>query len=1040
MSQKMRLNTNPKTMSFALKTLNAAVISALLFTNAAAAGLGKMTVQSALGQPLRAEIELTSVSDDEAGLLNPKLASIEAFRQANIEYNASLRSLHFAIETRSGGRQVISVTSAQPINDPFVDMLLEMGGNGSSRLVREYTFLLDPPSDLRNDSAPEVSVARPSTPLRVSPNSSSNSTQAQAQVPSPSPSPSPARTQGDESSTSDRPSQVARTSRTPQERPIKSAVTPTPTPAPASPQHTAQQGDYQVKTGDTLSKIAGQVKPDGISLDQMLVALYRANSNAFVGKNMNRLRAGQVLTVPDAASAGETGNAEAHSVVVAQTADFNEYRNKLAGQVVNSEAQKSTEARQSASGKITAKVEEKSTAAAEAKDKLKLSKAGVPGEKGGKIAQGEEDKIAKEKAIAEANARVKQLEKNVSDLQKVLEVKNKNLADQQKAEAAKAAVKPVAPTPTPAPTPAPAPVAVVKPTPEAASVPAQASKAAPEAKPEVKPEPVVAAAPPVGPKKPKPRPVPPPETSLFDDLIGNPLVWGGIAVLGLVGGGFGIYSGYRKRKEKSFGDSIITDSSLKANSLFGSTGGQSVDTNNSVFNSNFAPSASQLDSNEVDPVAEADVYIAYGRDAQAEEILKEALRTQPDRHAVRVKLLEIYANRKDLRSFEVMASELYGLTKGEGEDWQQAASLGLSIDPKNPLYASGSTEDAAKSSPMDDSSGQEDFARTTRTRSMADTTASLEEAPFLGSTTVGRLDHDTVTRQPDSHAKSTGDLPLDVNTSLDFDLDGMDSDHAETPAMVDVEHMAAPATESAAVVDSKMDVGNIDFDFLNNTTEKAPEPEVNLAEDFPSIPAAPAHVEPEVPSMPEVPAMNFHEEPVTAAPAPAPSAALEFDLSGITLELNQGDKPAAPAVAKKTDEPMFDLHVPDIPSADLHVPEMKQADMQAPELHAMDLHLPDSHPVTASAPAAPTLHSMEPSFDMVPDLMMHQAAESEVALDTGVDHEYSNNAEMATKLDLAVAYQEIGDKEGARELLEEVIQGGASEHSDKAKELLAKLG
>ena len=98
-----------------------------------------------------------------------------------------------------------------------------------------------------------------------------------------------------------------------------------------------------------------------------------------------------------------------------------------------------------------------------------------------------------------------------------------------------------------------------------------------------------------------------------------------------------------------FEDSILTGSSMKANSMFGSTGGQSVDTNNSVFNSNFAPSASQLDANEVDPVAEADVYIAYGRDSQAEEILKEALRTQPDRHAVRVKLIEIYFARKDAK-------------------------------------------------------------------------------------------------------------------------------------------------------------------------------------------------------------------------------------------------------------------------------------------------------------------------------------------------------------------------------------------------------
>ncbi|HSY29607.1 MAG TPA: FimV/HubP family polar landmark protein, partial [Burkholderiaceae bacterium] len=452
----MRLNTSPKSVAFGLKTLSAAVISALLFANASAAGLGKMTVLSALGQPLRAEIELTSVSSDEAGQLNPKLASIEAYRKASIDFNPALYALHFAVEQRGGGRQVISVTSVQPINDPFVDMLLELGGAGSGNLVREYTFLLDPPPELHNNQAAEVSTARPLTPLR----NSQNAAPAQAPV---------RATQPEEQTMSDRPSQTARVPRAPQERPIKPVVTP----QPAAVQDTAQEGDYHVKSGDSLSKIASQVKPDGVSLDQMLVALFRANQGAFIGNNMNRLRAGQVLSVPDAATAGGISNGEAHGVIVAQTADFNEYRNKLAGQVVNSEAQKSTEPRQSASGKVTAKIEEKSTAAAEAKDKLKLSKAGAAGEKGGKIAPGEEDKIAKDKALAEANSRVKDLEKNVSDLQKVLEVKNKSLADQQKADAAKAAAKPAAtPVPTPAPAPVPAPVVA------AASAPKPAASAA----------------------------------------------------------------------------------------------------------------------------------------------------------------------------------------------------------------------------------------------------------------------------------------------------------------------------------------------------------------------------------------------------------------------------------------------------------------------------------------------------------------------------------------------------------------------------------
>jgi pilus assembly protein FimV len=102
------------------------------------------------------------------------------------------------------------------------------------------------------------------------------------------------------------------------------------------------------------------------------------------------------------------------------------------------------------------------------------------------------------------------------------------------------------------------------------------------------------------------------------------------------------------------------------------------------------------------------------------------------------------------------------------------------------------------------------------------------------------------------------------------------------------------------------------------------------------------------------------------------------------------------------------------------------------------LHVPEIHHAVETAPAP--IHHAEPSLDAVPDLIAHGHHEAEVALDTGVDHDYSSSAEMATKLDLAVAYTEIGDKEGARELLEEVIQAGASEHSDKAKALLAKLG
>jgi pilus assembly protein FimV len=534
----MHLNTRPKIVSFALKTLTSAVASAVFLSSSAyAAGLGKLTVMSSLGQPLRAEIELTAVSNDEAGLLVAKLAPAEAFRLANIEFNPALLSLHFTVEQRAG-RQFVKITSSQPLNEPFVDMLLELSWN-NGRIVREYTFLLDP-AELRTSQSPQVSPPVDVLSQGARPQAGSNYR--------------------------------------PAAKPAAPAVQPKPEQAPAE-----SKGDkYKVKAGDSLGKIARELKPVDVSLDMMLVALYRANPEAFVGQNMNRLKSGQILTVPDSDAIKGTGEGEARGVVVAHAADFNAYRNKLAGQVSTAAPQKTPEAAQSAGGKITAKVEERATAANEAKDQLKLSKA-TPASAGAKAAGATvEDKIAKEKALADAAARVKELEKNVGDLEKIMTVKSKAGAD---------AAKPAAP-------------AVV------ASAPAADKPAAPP--------PIKTAA-----KKAEPAV---PEKGIVDMLMDNlNLVIGAVAVvvLGVLGIG---YSRRRKQEPRESTEPSILGAPTDQPPMFAETGGASVDTNNSVFNSSFAPSASQLDTNEVDPVAEADVYIAYGRDAQAEEILKEALR------------------------------------------------------------------------------------------------------------------------------------------------------------------------------------------------------------------------------------------------------------------------------------------------------------------------------------------------------------------------------------------------------------------------------
>ncbi|WP_432379835.1 type IV pilus assembly protein FimV [Duganella sp. P38] len=410
-----------------MKTLTSAVASAVLMAATAnAAGLGKLTVLSALGQPLRAEIELTSVTPEEAGALVAKLAPAESFRNANIDFNPALLSLRFDVEQRNG-RQIIKVSSGQAINEPFVDMLLELTWNGG-RMVREYTFLLDPP-EMRATQAPQVTA-----PVDIS-NRSANAAAAAAIA---------AQPPGAAGNAATAPAQPAAAA------PAPGAAAPAAAAKAPAPKAVASQ--YKVKRGDTLTRIANQVKPVDVSLDAMLVALYRANPEAFSGKNMNRLKSGQILSVPNTEQITAVGGeGEARSVVVAHALDFNAYRAKLAGQVAASTPAKEAEPTQNASGKVSAKVEEKPNAANTAQDKLTLSKATTEKPQAGKTGvAADEDKIAKQKQVDEAAARVKELEKNVNDLEKLMSMKSKTAADVKAPAAAAPAAAPAPAAPAPA--------------------------------------------------------------------------------------------------------------------------------------------------------------------------------------------------------------------------------------------------------------------------------------------------------------------------------------------------------------------------------------------------------------------------------------------------------------------------------------------------------------------------------------------------------------------------------------------------------------
>jgi pilus assembly protein FimV len=303
--------------------------------------------------------------------------------------------------------------------------------------------------------------------------------------------------------------------------------------------------------------------------------------------------------------------------------------------------------------------------------------------------------------------------------------------------------------------------------------------------------------------------------SFIDQLLDNPIVLPLAGVLVAVLGGLGLYR-LRSRRPVNAAETGFHESRLQPDSFFGGTGGQRVDTRDAQNSgqSSMSYSLSQLDAiGDVDPVAEADVYLAYGRDLQAEEILKEALRANPTRLAIRLKLLEVYAKRRDTKGFEQLALQLYAETRGTGEDWSKAQELGRGIDPDNPLYQPGGA-------PVLHDDGPE-----LRPEPMNASTLPQTALPSgaQAAAAAAHLGTDSMTRSgPDTGPVSGFDL------ALDLDLDA--------PEPVSPSAMAATQAMPASVERAPM---TMDFDISARGARTAP-PAPDLSFDLSGMGVLPA--------------------------------------------------------------------------------------------------------------------------------------------------------------------------------------------------------
>jgi pilus assembly protein FimV len=920
-----------------------------------AVGFGGINVTSSLGQPLVAEIELVAVDKADKSSLNAHLASPEAFKGAGIDYPYSLPKLKFEVATHPNGVQYIKATTDQVVNEPFVSLLLELTWS-SGRLLREYTFLLDPPGFVA-EQPPAVAV-KPIEPViesavapapaiaEAAPVAASATLAADTQAAALAPQEAaPVATAAPEASgvAAAEPVETAASAVTAEvAKPVDAKVEPLakeePPVADTAAKKQAQNNHapaspITVKQGDTLSKIANKNKPSDVSLERMLVALYRANAEVFDEHNMNRLRKGKILRLPEADDVAKLNQADAVKEVHAQVADWNEYRQKLAAANAPVAEQR---AKQEVAGKISTSIAESAPVAKEpAKEVLKLSKGEDAGDKaatGGKAktsqdkaAAKEEESIANGKALKDSEQRTAMLEKNVKEMQRLVELKS---------QAAKAAQDKNGAASAPA-----------------NAIPLIASSVASAS--------AVNTASGVAETKPKPKTVAPkvvaPPPSLLDELLDNPIYLGGgaAAILGLGGLGFAF-----SRRLKKAGPG----KKQKSEDVGSTTGRIAAPVQSSPETGDFthtitATPASALDSDEVDPIGEADLFLNFGRDVQAEEVLKEALQKDPSNNPIKLKLLSIYATRKDTKSFSSYAKEVKD--SRDEASWAKAAAMGLEIDPNNALYGSGSEP----------------------TSETATTVGNPAEAPvdfdlgFTGgepavSTLNLGMNKPEVKHEftgEDTSVLSVDDLRSAQDIPMDFDITSTNPGVKPAAPLADpkfeVSAMDFDVSGSHGGASEKLglDVPVMDFDVTGGSAitpaAEVPAPSLNLDDLVFDVPT----------SAPAV-------KPAAAAPAATADKGMEF-----TLDFPSDVKPATPT----TSAPVKDVGLSDI-----------------------SLNLDET--------AAPQTAS---------------AAENK-------DEQWQ---EVATKLDLAKAYQEMGDQAGAREILEEVLRDGDAAQKTSAQALLQQL-
>ena len=872
------------------------LLSALVSPSALyALGLGEIHLNSGLNQPFDADIEIVSATDDDLSALRASLAPSDTFTRYGLDKPGFLADFSFKVVRGPGGRDYLKVTSPRPVTEPFVTMLIEADWP-SGKLLREYTVLLDPPVYAPGAPAVEAPVATP----RVQPSAR----------PTPPPAPTPAPREATQSSST-----------------------------PVSRASIAPGSTYRVRPNDTLWRIAEEAHPGSRSdVNRAMVAIYQSNPQAFDG-NINLLKAGSTLSIPDASAVSAIPASAAAAEVARQ---YQSWREGSAGGGA-----------EPAAGRLRLVTPEQGTAAASTATQAPAT----PATGGGN---------------AQLQSRVQQLEAELAEARRLLEVKNAELATLQGQNAAAPAAGTTAPPAAAAPE---AGAAGTAPSTGEATPAAPEETAAAPAKPAETKKPTQKPA-----KKPKAEPAAAEGPSFLEQLAGYWWVLLGLAAAAIA---FVLY----RRSRGDSGEVDLQEALARTRTDLRARGPAPRDTSSIVVEERrpaepaprpaaAAPQRKPAGGEDTisgeepvnleagDPLAEADFHMAYGLYDQAADLVQLAIKRAPQRRDLKVKLLEIFFVWGNRDRFLDLAREL-GATRGQAPagEWDKILIMGKQIAPDDALFAAARTSSTSLDMELHGSQGPLDMD--------------------LGADTTTVSDIDVTAIQ------STSD------TGLDFEF--TEPSTGDTASMAPT--VETPRLGGASIDDPTQEVAIDELGLEVGHLRSLDDP--RGGEDL--LKSVPRAVVEDTVETPRMAADDVDGDTLN-------TTGIFKDQTGILKGLDITSEVPEIDLSEPTGE------VPALSTAKMPRPELDTAKMERPTLETAKMVRPD----LGAAKKRPTL-----------DFDIGGADES--------GEEPLTMSEVGTKLDLARAYVDMGDPEGARSILEEVLKEGSADQKQEAERLIANL-